>query len=53
MRIILSIPLSSRMVGDEWVWKYERKKSYSIKSGYRVLTTSNVNGLIGGVQESV
>ena len=25
VRTILSIPLSSRRVGDEWVWKYERK----------------------------
>ena len=53
VRTILSIPLSSRRVGNQWVWKYERKGSYSVKSGYRVLTANNVNGLIRGVHENV
>ena len=53
VRTILSIPLSSRRVGDEWAWKYERKGSYSIKSGYRVLIAKNGIGLIGGVHKSV
>ena len=35
------------------MWKYERKGSYSVKSGYSVLTTNNVNDLIGGVHEIV
>ena len=53
VRTTLSIPLSFRRVGDEWVWKYERKGSYFVKSGYHVLTTNNVNELIGGVHENI
>ena len=35
------------------MWKYERKGSYYVKSGYRVLTANNVSRLIGGVHETV
>ena len=35
------------------MWKYERKGRYSVKNGYRVLISNNVNGLIEGVHKSV
>ncbi|KAA3478601.1 reverse transcriptase [Gossypium australe] len=39
---ILAIPLTAHRTEDTLVWKYEGTGVYTIKSGYRVLTTSNV-----------
>ncbi|KAA3486162.1 reverse transcriptase [Gossypium australe] len=39
---ILAIPLTAHRTEDTLVWKYEGTGVYTVKSGYRVLTTSNV-----------
>ncbi|KAA3457689.1 reverse transcriptase [Gossypium australe] len=39
---ILAIPLTAHRTEDTLVWKYEGTRVYTVKSGYRVLTTSNV-----------
>ncbi|XP_061999558.1 uncharacterized protein LOC133716939 [Rosa rugosa] len=34
---ILSIPLSSRRVNDRWIWHFDTKGLFSVKSAYRLL----------------
>ncbi|KAA3482175.1 reverse transcriptase [Gossypium australe] len=40
---ILSIPIAGRCTEDMLVWKYEGSGDYSVKSGYRVLITTNTS----------
>lgn len=42
MNRILSIPLACHRTHDTLVWKYEATGEYSVKSGYRVLITEQL-----------
>ena len=36
--LILNIPLSRRSIPDGWMWKWEKRGHYSVKSGYKELS---------------
>lgn len=35
--IILSIPISPCILQDSWLWHYDKRARYSVKSGYKLL----------------
>ncbi|XVF07289.1 hypothetical protein REPUB_Repub06bG0125400 [Reevesia pubescens] len=43
--LICSIPLSTTGSGDTLVWHYDKKGRYNVKSGYRLLSSLNQDGV--------
>ncbi|XVE55072.1 hypothetical protein DITRI_Ditri03aG0131700 [Diplodiscus trichospermus] len=38
--LVLSIPLSHRDSDDVWFWYWDKKRQYTVRSGYRSLTST-------------
>jgi hypothetical protein len=39
VRVIMNIPVSSRVQSDFWAWHYDKKGIFSVRSAYRMLSS--------------